>query len=104
MINLGFLLIIVFFIIFIISWIFIRFFSNKNKKISSNLFKLVGNSGTAITDISDLFGIVSFKDDFGCDKNIACYSYREKIKKGLRVLITDYNSEKEMFIVDEYPK
>ena len=104
MINVCFLLFIVFIIIFVISWTFIHFFQNKNKKLNNKLFKLVGNSGTAITDISDLFGIVSFKDDFGYDKNIACYSYREKINKGFRVLITDYNSEKEMFVVDEYPK
>ncbi len=86
------------------SYIFIRFFKNENKKLNKEMFKLVGSSGIAITDISELFGVVSFKDDFGFDKNIVCYSYREKISKGIRVLITDYNSEKEMYIIDEYPK
>lgn len=87
-----------------LSFLFIYLFQDKNKIINKEKFKLIGSSGTAITDVSEIFGIVSFKDEFGLDKNIVCFSYREKISKGLRVLITDYSPEKEMYIIDEYPK
>lgn len=102
--NLFLILSISILIIILFSWIFIHFFQNKEKILNKKLFKLIGSSGIAITDISEIFGIVSFKDDLDQEKNIVCYSYREKINKGFRVLITDYNSEKEMYIVDEYPR
>jgi hypothetical protein len=102
--NLILLLILALLITIFFSYIFIRLFKNENKILNGEMFKLVGSSGIALTEISELFGVVSFKDDFGIDKNIVCYSYRENISKGIRVLITDYNSEKEIYIVDEYPK
>lgn len=80
------------------------FFENKEKITNRNMFKLIGNSGMAETDISELFGVVSFKDDFNLEKKIICYSYREKILKGNRVLITDYDQHKEMYVIDEYPR
>lgn len=102
--GLIFLLFLALFITFLSSKIFISFFQDKNKIINKEMFKLVGNSGTTITNVSNLFGVVSCIDDFGKEKNIVCYSYRENIKKDLRILITDYDSNKEMYVVDEYPK
>lgn len=102
--NLILLLILALLITIFFSYILVHFFKNENKVLNKEMFKLIGSSGIALTEISELFGVVSFKDDFGFDKNIICYSYREKISKGIRVLITDYNPEKEMYIIDEYPK
>jgi len=78
-------------------------FFNKIKKKQINCFKNVGSAGIAETEITLLYGIASFKINENCNQNIVCYSYREKIKKGERILITDYDCEKEMYIVDEYP-
>lgn len=80
-----------------------KYFSNKNNLINVAMFKNVGSSGKTLTEVTLLFGIVSFKNDLNEEKNIACYSYRDKIKKGSRILITDYDSEKEMYVIDEYP-
>ena len=88
----------------LITLVYSNYFLNKNKIFKREMFKNVCNSGNAITEITSLFGIISFKNDLNEDKNIICYSYREKINKGSRVLITDYDFEKEMYIVDEYPK
>ncbi len=87
----------------IITILYSLFFTNKFKINNIKMFKNVGVSGIAHTDITLLFGIVCFKNDNNEENSIACYSYRDKIKKGERILITDYDSEKEMYIVDEYP-
>lgn len=87
----------------IITFIYYKLFANNFKKNKLEMFKNVGSSGKAITDVSLLFGVVEFKNYLDEDKNIICYSYREKIKKGERVLITDYDFEKEMYIIDDYP-
>ncbi len=87
----------------ILTLLYYKLFSDKIKINETEMFKNVGNSGITETDISLLFGIVSFKNDLGENKNIACYSYRDKIKKGERILITDYDLEKELYIVEEYP-
>lgn len=102
--NLILLIIFSLFITIIFSRIYIYFFQDKNKIKNKELYKLIGNSGITLTNVSEFFGIVSFKDDFGKDRNIVCYSYRENINKGFRVLITDYDLNREMYIVDEYPK
>ena len=102
--SLTLLLLAALFITILSSKIYIHFFQDKNKIINRKMYKLVGSSGTTLTNVSELFGIVSVKDDVGIDKNIVCYSYREKIGKGFRVLVTDYDSIKEMYIIDEYPR
>jgi|ERR1700748_3598791 len=79
------------------------FFTNKNKSKYIKMFKNVGTSGITQTEVNLLFGIISFKNDLGEENNATCYSYQEKIKKGERILITDYDSDKEMYVVDFYP-
>jgi hypothetical protein len=80
-----------------------KLFSNKVKINNIEMFKNVGTSGIAITDITLLFGIVSLITDSGENKNIACYSYRDKVKKGERILITDYDLQRELYVIDQYP-
>jgi hypothetical protein len=87
----------------IITLIYYKLFSNNKKILSNEMFKNVGSSGITLTEITLLFGVVQFEDDNGNNKNITCYSYNEKIEKGKRILITDYDSNKEMYIVEEYP-
>lgn len=99
-----FLLVISIFITLIITIIYNCFFSNKIKINNRLIFKNVGITATSLTEINLLFGIISFKNENNEEKNVACYSYRNKIKKGQRVLITDYDIEKQLYIVDEYPR
>lgn len=87
----------------VLTLIYFKLFSDSKKISNIEMFKYVGNSGFTLTEISLLFGVAQFKDDNGNNKNITCYSYRDKIQKGHRILITDYDSNKEMFIVEEYP-
>lgn len=87
----------------LLTFIYNRLFSNKFKLNASKMFKNVGISGFALTEISLLFGVIVFKNDLGQDNNLICYSYRDKIKKGDRILITDYDLIKKMYVVDQYP-
>lgn len=87
----------------IITFLYNKYFVKKSVKINNEAYKNIGVSGITLTAISDTFGVVSFKDDLNDDKTAVCFSYREKIDKGKRILITDYDVEKEMYVIDEYP-
>ena len=98
-----YLLLIAILLTIILTLVYNKLFFNEKKFSNIEMFKNVGISGISLTEINLLFGIIAFKNELNEEKNAICYSYKDKIKKGSRILITDYDFEKEMYIVDEYP-
>jgi len=98
-----FLLFICTIITVVLTYLYFIIFNDKTIKNKLEMYKNVGSIGITQTEVTSLFGVVSFKNDFDENKNIICYSYREKIKKGQRILITDYDLINEMYVVEEYP-
>jgi hypothetical protein len=78
---------------------FKKIFNIENK--NSSLYDLVGKTALAETQISSSFGVASIIDD---GKKITCRSYDEVICKGERVLITEFNENDEIYLVDYYPR
>jgi hypothetical protein len=96
--------IIIFLLVCIFSFIISYFILyKKNKKDINKKLKYIGECGIAITKINTSTGVLSIKENDNV-RNLMCQSSLGEIRKGSRILVTNYNEDEEIFIVDYYPE
>lgn len=98
-------IIIVFLVICVFSTLISFLYFNKFKKNKNDkILDLIGNIGYAETNITSSFGVMNVIDGLGNSKNYICKSQKCLIEKKSRILVTEYNIEDEIFVVNNYPE